>query len=68
MQIFEINKKNADVLVFFGITIISKGKSIKKKNSRERSDNFLLIMAMPKQTCPYKEITFASGRAKGWLF
>jgi len=42
MQIFEINKKNTDVLVFSGITIISKGKSIKKNKSRERSDNFFI--------------------------
>ena len=42
MQIFEINKKNTDVLVFSGITIISKKKALKSKKtkSREKDDNF----------------------------
>lgn len=34
MQIFEINKKNTDVLVFSGITIISKKKALKSKKQR----------------------------------
>jgi len=41
MQIFEINKKIKMFWFFFGITIISKGKSIKRNKSRERNDDFI---------------------------
>jgi len=35
MQIFEINKKITNVLVFSGITIISKKKGTKKSKNKE---------------------------------
>jgi hypothetical protein len=70
MQIFEINKKIKDVLVLSGITIISKKKALKSKKIKEsrKKRQFLLLTAMPKQTCPYKDITFSLGRVKGLLF
>ena len=34
MQIFEINKKITNVLVFSGMTIISKKKALKSKKQR----------------------------------
>jgi len=57
-------------LVFSGITIISKGKSIKEKKTTVVKETTIFInngnaeTNMPLQ----KNITFALGRAKRWLF
>jgi len=53
MQIFEINKKIQMFWFFVALPSFPRKKHIKKNKSRERNDNFLLTMAMPKQTCPY---------------
>jgi len=68
MQIFEINKKIQMFWFFLALPSFPREKALRKNKSRERNDSFLLTMAMPKQTCPYKNITFASGRARGLLF
>jgi len=41
MQIFEINKKNTDVLVFSGITIISKEKALRSRVVKETTFFFI---------------------------
>jgi hypothetical protein len=70
MQIFEINKKIQMFWFFLALPLFPRKKALesKKTKSRGKDDNFLLITAMPKQTRPYKDITFALGRAKGLLF
>jgi len=67
MQIFEINKKTK-MFWFFWHYHYFQGKSIKRDKNVKETTIFLLIMVMPKQTCPYKNTTFALGRAKGLLF
>ena len=62
MQIFKINKKNADVLVFSGITIISKGKALKKEKESWKKRRLLLIMVMSEQTCPLQKCHFRLGQ------
>jgi hypothetical protein len=69
MQIFEINKKNTDVLVFSGITIISKKKALKSKKQRVvRKTTTFIENGNAETNSPYNDITFALGRAKGLLF
>jgi len=68
MQIFEINKKTKMFWFFLALPLFPREKAFKRNKKPRKKRRFLLTMAMPKQTCPYKNITFALGRARGLLF
>jgi len=67
MQIFEINKKTKMFWFFLALPSFPSEKAL-KETKVVKETTILLTMAMPKQTCLYKNITFALGRARGLLF
>jgi hypothetical protein len=66
MQIFEINKKTTNVLVFSGITIVSKKKALKSKKQRvvRKDDNFLLINGNAETNKPLQRYHFRLGQSE----
>ena len=55
-------------MVLSGITIISKGKALKKEKESWKKRRLLLIMVMSEQTCPLQKVTSASGKTERLLF